>query len=141
MVGPKFTLPERLAIPIAVTHVTVVPMDDNRLLPDQTVIIEDGLIKTLGPSGSIDTAGMSTVDGSTKYLLPGLADMHVHYWTPGEFALFLANGVTLVRNMAGAPFHLALQQRCSRESYPDPTLSPQAQSSTEQNRGFLPGVQ
>ena len=90
-------------------------MDRNRVLPDRTVVIHDGFVKTIGPSSSVSTAGMTTVDGSNKYLLPGLTDMHVHYWTPGESALFLANGVTLVRNMAGAPFHLELQRQLQQK--------------------------
>jgi cytosine/adenosine deaminase-related metal-dependent hydrolase len=94
--------PPRLTRPLAITHVTVVPMDTERLLPDHTVVLEDGRIRALAPSGSLDVAGVpgaQVVDGTGKYLLPGLADMHVHYWNPGVAALFLANGVTLVRNM------------------------------------------
>jgi hypothetical protein len=117
-----FALPARMATPLAITHVTVVPMDSYRLLTNQTVIIEDGWITALDSSNSIDTTGMAVVDGLGKYLLPGLADMHIHYWTPGEFALFLANGVTLVRNMSGAPFHLAMQQQIQRGELPGPYL-------------------
>ena len=111
MVGPHLMFPGRVPEPMAITNVAVVPMDQNRVLPHQTVVIDDGFIKTIGPSVSVSTAGMSTVDGSNKYLMPGLADMHVHYWTPRDPALFLANGITLVRNMAGAPFHLELQRQ------------------------------
>ncbi len=107
---------------MAITNVAVIPMDQNRVLSDRTVVINDGFIKVIGPSSSVDTAGMSTVDGSNKYLLPGLADMHVHYWTPGESALFLANGVTLVRNMAGAPFHFELQRQIQKGELPGPRI-------------------
>ena len=122
MVGPQLTFPARASKPMAITNVAVVPMDRNRVLSDRTVVIDDGFIKTIGPSSSVSTAGMSTVDGSNRYLLPGLADMHVHYWTPGEFALFLANGVTLVRNMAGAPFHLELQRKIQQRELPGPHI-------------------
>src|SRR5438067_146666 len=107
-----FEWPARVEGPLAITHVKVVPMDVERLLPDHTVVVEDGRITSVTPSGSDDAAapaGMRVVDGAGRYLLPGLADMHVHYWDAGEAALFLANGVTHVRNMWGAPFHLALQ--------------------------------
>ena len=122
MVGPQLTFPARASKLMAITNVAVVPMDRNRVLSDRTVVIDDGFIKTIGPSSSVSTAGMSTVDGSNRYLLPGLADMHVHYWTPGEFALFLANGVTLVRNMAGAPFHLELQRKIQQRELPGPHI-------------------
>ena len=122
MVGPHLSFPGRLSAPLAITHVAVVPMDERRVLHDHTVVIDDGSITAIGPSGAMNTAGMSTVDGSDKYLLPGLADMHVHYWTPGDPALFLANGVTLVRNMAGAPFHLELQRQVQDRDLPGPHI-------------------
>ena len=51
-------------------------------------------------------AGVTRVDGRGKYLMPGLADMHVHTWFQADLPLFLAAGVTTVRNMAGSPMHL-----------------------------------
>ena len=122
MAGIDVTFPGRLSVPMAITNVTVVPMDERRVLHDHTVVIDDGSIAAIGPSAAIDTAGMSTVDGFDRYLLPGLADMHVHYWTPGDPALFLANGVTLVRNMAGAPFHLELQRQIQEGELPGPRI-------------------
>ena len=122
MVGPNLTFPSRLSAPMAIINVAVVPMDESRVLHDHTVVIDDGSITAVGPSAAMDTAGMPTVDGSDRYLLPGLADMHVHYWTPGDSALFLANGVTLVRNMAGAPFHLELQRQIHDGELPGPRI-------------------
>ena len=55
-------------------------------------------------------------------LLPGLADMLVHYRTPGESALFMANGVTLVRNMADALFHFELQRQIQQREIPGPHI-------------------
>ena len=54
--------------------------------------------------------------------MPGLADMHVHYWDPGEAALFLANGVTHVRNLSGAPLQLAMQRKVARRELLGPHL-------------------
>src|SRR5438552_13972073 len=96
--------------PLAIRHVNVVPMESERVLHDHTVVIEDGRIQAIGPTAEFGDAPAETVnylDARGKYLLPGLADMHIHLWDPGEAALFLANGVTLVRNMTGAPLHLA----------------------------------
>ena len=113
----QFFFRPRLTQPLAIAHVTVVPMDAERLFPDHTVIVEDGVIRALVPSSALEAEGLPVVDGSGKYLMPGLADMHVHYWDPGEFALYLANGVTLVRNMFGAPLHLELEQRVQRSGH------------------------
>jgi Amidohydrolase family len=121
----RFAFAARRTTPLAITHITVVPMDTERLLFDQTVVIEDGHITTVVPSSAIEPAdiqGAQVVDGSGKYVMPGLADMHVHYWAPGDFAMFLANGVTVVRNMSGAPFHLTLQQKVRQGELPGPHI-------------------
>jgi imidazolonepropionase-like amidohydrolase len=97
-------------------------MDTERLLPDHTVVIEEGRIRALGPSATVDVAGARVVDGAGQYLLPGLADMHVHYWDPEVAALYLANGVTLVRNMWGAPVHLALRRQVEEGRFAGPRI-------------------
>lgn len=113
----------RLMAPLAITHVTVIPMDTERILLDQTVLIEDDRIVALGSASSVPLESFYVVvNGTGKYLMPGLTDMHVHYWSPTEAALFLAHGVTVVRNMAGSPYHLALQQHLQRKEHPGPLL-------------------
>ncbi len=87
--------------PILIEHVSVVPMDRERVLRDQTVLVEDGVITAIGkkvrrPEGAI------LIEGRGRYLLPGLADMHVHSATSRDMKLYLANGVTTVLNMGGA---------------------------------------
>ena len=121
-----FPLPPRQDGPLAITHVAVLPMDEERLLPDHTVVLKNGHIEAVGPANTLATDGMQQVDGTGKYLLPGLADMHVHSWNradnPGEFALFLANGVTFVRNMWGHPSHLAFARHVQQRHIPGPHL-------------------
>lgn len=105
-----------------IANVTVVPMNSPGIIPGQTVVIEGGAITAVGPSAEIRRGDSRVVDGSGKYLAPGLADMHVHYWDIGEFGMFLANGVTQVRNMWGSPFHLALQRKVREGSFPGPRV-------------------
>jgi imidazolonepropionase-like amidohydrolase len=95
---------------IAITHVNLIPMDRERVIPDQTVIIQNGRIASIGPADATELPGdMSLViDGRGQYLMPGLADMHVHLSNYGlndlvMLSLLLANGVTTVRNMHGNP--------------------------------------
>jgi imidazolonepropionase-like amidohydrolase len=107
---------------VAIRDVTVVPMSSPDLLPSQTVIIQGGTITAIGPSAGMPVERARVVDGTGKYLLPGLADMHVHYWDITEFGMFLANGVTLVRNMWGSPFHLALQRKVREGAFPGPRV-------------------
>jgi imidazolonepropionase-like amidohydrolase len=117
---------------IAFVNVNVVPFDRERILPAQTVIVRDGRIVTIGPAASTKVpAGSLKIDGRGKYLMPGLADMHVHLYPgagqPNDLAsqqlqLFLANGVTTVRNMIGKPEHLQLRDRVAKGELPGPTI-------------------
>jgi len=89
--------------PIAVHAVTVVDVEAGRLLPDRTVLVRGERIERIGPAGSVAVPeGARVIDGSGRYLLPGLIDAHVHFVHPPSFApLLLAHGVTLVRDMGG----------------------------------------
>jgi imidazolonepropionase-like amidohydrolase len=92
---------------LALQHVNVVDVRDGRVLTDQTVTVEGTRITNVGAANSIRApAGATIVDATSKYLIPGLWDMHVHAAWPGFdsiFApLFVANGVTGVREMYGA---------------------------------------
>jgi cytosine/adenosine deaminase-related metal-dependent hydrolase len=100
---------------IAFVSVNVLPMDSRRVLPGQTVIVNDGVIASIGPTAQARVPdGAAIVDGRGKYLMPGIADLHVHL--VGDRAtqlallkLFLANGVTTILNVRGTPEHLALR--------------------------------
>jgi imidazolonepropionase-like amidohydrolase len=91
--------------PLAFTHVTVI--DGARVTPraDQTVVVRGNRIVTVAPSDSVPVpAGGRVVDGRGKFLIPGLWDMHVHTTVIGGrelLGLYIANGVTGVRDMAG----------------------------------------
>jgi imidazolonepropionase-like amidohydrolase len=106
--------------PIIFTNVNVVPMDRERVVPRQAVVIEHGSITHLGPAGTIAVPrGAMHVDGGGKYLLPGLVDVHVHLASNPEneqrqlLKLFLANGVTTVVNLMGTPQILTLRKAVS----------------------------
>jgi imidazolonepropionase-like amidohydrolase len=87
----------------AFVDVHVVPMDRERVLPRQTVLVEGGRITALGPATEVKVpAGAVRIDGRGRYLMPGLADMHSHIGIQSvDRSLFsyLANGVTTVRAM------------------------------------------
>src|SRR5207248_1637982 len=99
----------------AFVGVTVVPMDRERVIERQTVLVRDGRIAGIGPAGAMRVPlGATRVDGRGKYLIPGLADMHVHFGDNEAdnrvlLTLYLANGVTTVLNLHGSPAHLALR--------------------------------
>lgn len=91
--------------PIAFTRVTVIDGRDSTPQPDQTVIVRGNRIVTVGASRSTRVpAGARVVDGRGKFLVPGFWDMHVHTAIAGGrelLGLYVANGVTGVRDMAG----------------------------------------
>jgi imidazolonepropionase-like amidohydrolase len=88
-------------LPLVVTHVTVLDMTGAPPRPDATVVVRDGRIAAVGATGKVSLPrGASVVDGTGKFLIPGLWDMHVHIGdTARTLPLFVANGVTGVRNM------------------------------------------
>jgi imidazolonepropionase-like amidohydrolase len=113
----------------AFTNVNVIPMDTERVLPNQTVLVSDGLITAVGPASSVEVPGGATrIDGANRYLLPGLAEMHGHI--PGanvaaaEDVLFLyvAAGATTVRGMQGHPAQLELKRRAAAGEIISPRL-------------------
>lgn len=127
-----FTYPSaQPATRTAFTHVTTLPMDSNRTVPDQTVIVEKDRIIAVGPASSVTVPPDAVrVDGRGKFLMPGLAEMHGHIppmTSPREqieavLFLYAANGVTTVRGMQGAPGQLDLREAARAGAIVSPTL-------------------
>jgi tetratricopeptide (TPR) repeat protein len=108
---------------VAFVHANVAPMDEDRVLRDQTVVVSGGRIAAVGPSSSTTVpAGARIVEARGKYLLPGLADMHVHLYTEPELTLHAVNGVTTVFNLNGRPAHLRWRDRIAEGSLVGPTV-------------------
>ncbi len=105
-----------VAAPTAFFNVNVIPMTEERVVPAQTVIVEDGVITLIGPVDAVPLPDdAKIIDGTDRYLVPGLAEMHAHVPGAAEdldrvLTLFAANGVTTIRGMLGRPSHLALRQ-------------------------------
>jgi imidazolonepropionase-like amidohydrolase len=95
---------------ITITHIAVIDTSGGRVLPDSTVIISEKRVAAVEPSSAITIPrGAKVVDGTGKFLIPGLADMHLHLTGAGEpegsreffLPLLIANGITTVRDMGG----------------------------------------
>lgn len=120
---PTATKKEHLqAGDLAFVGATVVPMDREGTLTDQTVVVRGDRIVLVAPAKSIDTTGATIVDVKGKWLVPGLADMHVHTWSDRDFAMYLLNGVTTVRDMFGSPQHLQWRSAIQSGKLEGPTL-------------------
>lgn len=97
---------EQAAMPsgTAITNVTVIDAVNN-VRESQTVIFDGDQIVSIEPSGTENSA-LTSIDGSGKFLIPGLWDFHVHLSYEDAFgdsmpALFLSYGVTSVRDTGG----------------------------------------
>ncbi len=102
---------------LAIVNVHVIPMTGDTVLRSQTVLVEDDRILAIGDVDDVPVPkDIDVVDGTDRYLMPGLFEMHGHVTGTGDdelerlFNLFLANGVTTVRGMLGRPAHLALRE-------------------------------
>jgi imidazolonepropionase-like amidohydrolase len=128
--GPKSGQEQKASV-VAFINVSVAPMDRERVIENQTVIIRDGRIAEIGPAAKVKVpAGAQRIDATGKYLMPGLAEMHGHLPHPNQgetvansfLTLFVANGVTTVRGMFGFPNHPALRARIAKGEVFGPRL-------------------
>ncbi|MBV8759622.1 MAG: amidohydrolase family protein [Deltaproteobacteria bacterium] len=95
---------------VAFMDVAVATMDSPTLAQHQTVLVRGDTIVAVGSDVAVPVDA-TKIDGKGKFLIPGLHDMHVHLdGTRGMLALFVAHGVTTVRNMAGSPRTIALRE-------------------------------
>ena len=99
------------------TRVNVIPMNEEKVIKNQDIVIKDGIIAAMGESGKVKYSKEARViDANGKYLMPGLAEMHAHV-PPNDdieqmkevLTLFLCNGITTIRGMLGHPKHLELR--------------------------------
>ncbi len=123
LVGLILASVDALSQTVAFRNVNVITMRNETVLLGQTVVVEDGRIKTIGSNASSKLpANAIVVDGSGKYLMPGLADMHVHIWDETDLTLYLSNGVTRVRNLNGRPYHLTWRKQIADGSKFGPNI-------------------
>jgi len=128
---------DRQILPVAFTNVTVLTMDGDRRLYNQTVIIINGRIATIGPFATTPVPDNARrLNGLGKFLMPGLAEMHAHV-PPGNptqeqladiMFLYVANGITTIRGMLGAPYQIALKEQLANGTMLGPQFFPAAPS-------------
>src|SRR5687768_14172794 len=118
---------------VAFTNVNVIPMDRERVLANQTVVIKNVIIAELGDAKKVKLPkGATRVDAAGKYLIPGLVDMHAHLLSdgdeypdsigPDELRVMVANGVTTVRFMIGTPELLKYRTQSAKGEIAAPTI-------------------
>ncbi|MGD9630276.1 MAG: amidohydrolase family protein [Pyrinomonadaceae bacterium] len=117
---------------VAFVGVNVIPMDRERVLANQTVVVRDGVIAEIGDAKKVKVPKDAVrIDGAGKYLIPGLVDMHTHLlsdddlpdrYAEDELKIMVANGVTTCRFMIGTPEQLVLRARSAKNEIIAPTI-------------------
>ena len=111
----------------AFVNVNIIPMDTERVLENQTVIVEGDRITAISPMGEVTVPdGAKIIDGNGAFLMPGLADMHTHfdydYDHPETLIFYLANGVTTVRNLNAIPQDFVWREQVAKGELLGPTI-------------------
>ncbi|MCU9848954.1 amidohydrolase family protein [Defluviimonas sp. WL0024] len=100
---------EAAADAFAFVNANVLPMDENKVLLQQTVVVDGDSIVAVAPTSEVEVPhGATVIDAEGSWLIPGFADMHMHLAvdpSPDFMRLWLAEGVTTVRNLNTVPDH------------------------------------
>jgi imidazolonepropionase-like amidohydrolase len=88
---------------VAIVNATVFDPAKGKTLANQTILIEDGIIKEVSNKKYKLSGDYKVIDATQKFVMPGLWDMHVHYSGGSEGLLHMACGVTNVRDMGNSP--------------------------------------
>jgi imidazolonepropionase-like amidohydrolase len=115
-----------------IQNVNVIPMDREHVLMNHSVIIKNGKIdQIVAASGASYPAKVRVIDGTGKYLIPGLMDMHAHFFyeqgenintCEAELKMMLANGLTTVRIECGDSVYLHARQMVRKQQWVGPEL-------------------
>jgi imidazolonepropionase-like amidohydrolase len=125
--GPRAASAAETEPPLVFAGVNLLPMTAGEpVLRGRSVLVEKGRIAAVGPSGSLRVPRNAVrIDGRGKYLMPGLADMHVHlehFDSPDYLKLFLVHGVTFVRSMDGRPNILDWKRQAAAGTLASPDI-------------------
>lgn len=116
---------------IAFVNISVVRPDENRVDQFQTVIVRNQKIAKVGAAKKIRvSSGATIIDGEGRYLTPGLVEMHAHVpksnlgreYLEDVLFLWVANGITTIRNMNGEPAHIELRSQIERQEVLGPRM-------------------
>jgi len=127
---------------LAFAHVNVIPMDEERVLTDQTVIVRNGRIHQITAASTTMPTDAVKIDATGQCIIPALADMHIHLegqaWNimfppDAQFSAealdfsrilfpYIANGITTVQIMSALPEHISLRDRINQGEVLGPRL-------------------
>lgn len=115
---------------ILISNVNLIDVTDGTISESQQIVLDSGKILKITENISNAEKYKTVIDGTGKYLLPGLAEMHAHIPPPaaGEqrieetLFLYLSNGITTIRGMLGDPSHLVLKEKAENGDILSPRI-------------------
>jgi Amidohydrolase family len=107
---------------IAIKNVTVFNASEGSIFINGTVLIKDNMIEMVGNSTTKIPAGYKVIDGTNKFLMPGLWEMHGHFFM-GDGPLMMAQGVTNLRDMGNNDELWNVKKRVDADSILGPEIS------------------
>ncbi len=115
---------------LLITDVNILDVTTGNFLENQQVVIDSGKIHSITATLENADAYSETINGTGKYLMPGLAEMHAHIPSPPTpqeriedvLFLYLANGITTIRGMLGHSLHLELRKKAESGELVSPRI-------------------
>ncbi len=115
---------------ILITDVNIITVTDGSIRTNQQIVIDSGKIKSISGTLKNPDDYVTKIDGSGKYIIPGLSEMHAHIPQPNISAerieevlfLYLSNGITTIRGMLGHPAHLELREKAANSDIISPRI-------------------
>ena len=121
---------------LVIRNVNVLSESCDKFLESVDVYIKDGFIHSLESTGE-SLSSANELDGTGRFLIPGLTDSHVHLWkSENDLLLYLINGVTQIREMNGSLENL----RWKKEIVNGERIGPDMFVASPQIASFRPGV-
>lgn len=114
----------------AIRHVNVIPMNREVVLKDQTVVVEDGKVKSIGTTNDVPENAI-VINAGGRYLMPSLFDMHAHFFyeqgnnrntCAAELKVMLANGIGIARIQCGDSVYLEARKNVEDKQWSGPRL-------------------
>jgi hypothetical protein len=115
---------QKLLSRTAFVNVNIIPMDTERVLENQTVIVKGDHITAIGPADAVAVPeGAQVIEGNGAYMMPGLADMHMHFLEEERtLKLFIANGITTVRDFGSTPMYFQWEKEIAEGARVGPQI-------------------
>ena len=115
---------------ILIKDIAIIDVNNGTILDKKHIVIDSGKIKNILDSVENSNQFSLQIDGTGKFAIPGLAEMHAHIPQPPTsqkrieeiLFLYLSNGITTIRGMLGHASHLDLREKATKNEILSPRI-------------------